>query len=82
MLNIQLILTVVVTHVFFHLPPKLGTNFYVRLIDGAARIFPTSHATTGNQTHVSSVAPLLRDINPVRFSDLATAAVASMTCYF
>ena len=27
--------------------------------------FPTSYAATGNQTHVSSVAPLLRDLKPV-----------------
>ena len=43
---------------FFHLLPKPRTYFYVQLIDGAARIFPTSNAATGNQTHVSSVAHL------------------------
>ena len=59
---------------FFHLLPKPHTYFYVRLIDGAARIFPTSYAATGNQTHVSSVAPLVRDLNPGRFTDWATAA--------
>ena len=39
---------------FFHLLPKRGTNFYVCLIEGAARVFPTSYAPTGNWTHVSS----------------------------
>ena len=33
---------------FFHLLPKLRTYFYVRLIDGAARIFPTSNTMTWN----------------------------------
>ena len=33
-------------------------HFYVRLIDGTARIFPNSYAATGNQTHISSIAPL------------------------
>ena len=49
---------------FFILLPKLGTHFYVRLIDGAAAaagIFPTSYAVTGNRTHVSFVVPLLMD---------------------
>ena len=55
--------------IFFHLLPKLRTYFYVGLIDGAARIFPTSYAATGNRTHASSVAPLLRDLNPGRFTD-------------
>ena len=42
---------------FSHLLPKPRTYVYVRLIDGAARIFPNSYAATGNQTHVSRVAP-------------------------
>ena len=41
-----------------------------------ARIFPTSIAATGIQTHVISVASLLGDLNPRRFTDLATAAEA------
>ena len=45
-----------------HLFPKPCTYFYVRLIDGVARIFPTSFALTGNWTRVSSVAPLLRTL--------------------
>ena len=45
------------SHTFFHLLPKPGTYFYVHLMDGAARIFPYSYAATGNQTHVSRVAP-------------------------
>ena len=66
---------------FFHLLPKLRTYFYVCLIDGSARIFPTSYAATGNWTHISSVAPLLRDLNPRRFIDWAAAAAAgSSTC--
>ena len=37
-------------------------------------LFPTSYATTGNQTHVCSVAPLsLRDLNSGHFTNLATA---------
>ena len=32
------------------------------LMDGAARVFPTSCAATGNQTQVCSVAPLFRDL--------------------
>ena len=46
-------------------------------MDRVARIFLTSYAATGNQTHVSSVAPLLRDLNPGRFTDSATAAAAT-----
>ena len=61
---------------FFLLLPKTRTYFCVRLIDGTARIFPTSYAATEIQTHVSSVAPLLRDLNPGRFTDWATAAAA------
>ena len=48
---------------------KVRTFFHVHLIDGTARIFSTSRAATGNQTHVSSVAPHLRDLHPARFSD-------------
>ena len=62
---------------FFHLLPKRGTNFYVCLIEGAARVFPTSYAPTGNWTHISSVAPLLRDLKPGHFSDWATVVAAS-----
>ena len=54
---------------FSHLLPKPPTYFYVHLIDGAARIFPNSYAATGNRTHVSSVAHLLRDFNPGCFTD-------------
>ena len=39
--------------------------------------FPTSYAVTGNQTHISSVAPLLRDLNPGCFSNWATATRAT-----
>ena len=53
----------------FDLLPKPRIYFYVCLIDGATRIFPTSLATTGNQTHVSSVPSLLRDLDPGRFTD-------------
>ena len=52
---------------FFHLISKLRTHFYVPLTYGAARIFPDSYAATGNQTRISSVAPLLRDLNPGHF---------------
>ena len=48
---------------------KPRTYFYIFLVDGVARIFPTSCATTGNQTQVSSVAPLVRDPHPGRFTD-------------
>ena len=58
----------------FHLLSKLCTFFNVRLIDGPAGIFPTSYAMTGNQTHVSSVSLLLRDLIPERFTDWATVA--------
>ena len=61
---------------FFHPLPKTRTYFYGRLIDGAARIFPTSNAATGNWTHISSVAPTLKDFNPRCFIDWATVAVA------
>ena len=44
-------------------------NRTLRLKDGAPRIFPISYAATGNQTHFSSVAPLLRDLNPECFTD-------------
>ena len=48
--------------VFFVLLPKLRTYFHVGLqngpIDGTARVFSTSYATTGNRIRVSSVAPL------------------------
>ena len=45
-------------------------------IDGAAMIFPTSYAATGNQTIISSVEPLLRDLKAGRFSGCATMAAA------
>ena len=62
------------------------TSFHVRLIDGAYRIFLTCHAATGNWTHISSVAPLLRDLSPGGFTDWATAAAAwkvqlSLKCF-
>ena len=60
----------------FHQLAKPYTYCYVYLIDDAARIFRNSHATTGNQTHTSSVAPLLRNLIPGCFTDRATAAVA------
>ena len=53
-------------NIFSRLLPKPCTCFYVCLIDGAARIFPYSYAATGIRTHV---APLLRDLNPVCFTD-------------
>ena len=47
----------------FHLLHKQGTYFHVRLIDGAAKIFiPTSYASAGNQSHLTSVAPLWRTL--------------------
>ena len=49
-----------------YLLPKPRTSFYVHLI---ARL-PASYAATGNRTHVSSVAPLLRDLNPGRLTAL------------
>ena len=39
---------------FFHLLLKLPSYL---LVDAGLRIFPTSYATTENQTHVGSVAP-------------------------
>ena len=63
---------------FLYLIPKLRTYFNVCLIDGAARIFPSSYSATGNQTHGSSVAHLsLRDLSKGSFIDWATAAAAS-----
>ena len=56
---------------FFHLLPKLRTYFYVCLIDGSARIFPTSYATTGNRTHVSSlkiILPFCNEWNNLKIS--------------
>ena len=55
--------------VFFHLIPKLCTYCYVPLMDVMARFFPNSYAATGNETRITSVAPLLRDLNPGRFID-------------
>ena len=60
--------------------PKARSYCFVRLIDGAARIFPTSYAVTRNRAQASSVAPVLRAINPGRFTDLATAAAATYNC--
>ena len=60
--------------VFFHLLPKL----YVCLIDGAARFFPNSYVATGIWTHVSSVAPLLRDFHPGLVTNWAIEAAATM----
>ena len=37
--------------------PELLTYFHAHLIDGMARIFPTSRAVTRIGTHISSVAP-------------------------
>ena len=59
-----------------HLLPRQRTFFNVCLIDGAARIFPNSCAPCWNQIHISSVAPLLRDLNQGCFTDWATAAMA------
>ena len=42
-------------------------------------LFPNSYAATGNQIHVSSVAPLLRDLNSGRFTVWATGAAALCT---
>ena len=49
-------------------PNHACTSMYAA-VDGVARIFPTSYAATGNQTHISSVALLLRDLNPGRFTN-------------
>ena len=46
----------------------LHINFF--LTNGAAMLFPNSYATTGNRTHVSSVASLLRDALPTKLSQL------------
>ena len=54
---------------FLHLLPKLRTFSYVCLKVDAGKIFHTSYATAGNQTHISSVAPRLRDLNLGRFTD-------------
>ena len=54
---------------FSHLLPKPRTYFYVCLIDGTARIFPTSYAATKNRIHISSVEPLLKDLNPGHYTD-------------
>ena len=40
--------------------------------------FPNSYAVTVNQTHVSSVEPLLRYLNLGRFTDSATVAKATI----
>ena len=48
---------------FTHLLPKPCIYFHVRLKDGGAIIFSTSYATTGNQNHVSSAAPLWRTLD-------------------
>ena len=54
----------------FFILPKLRNYNLIRLIDGAARIFPTTYAATGNQTHVSSFAHLsLRPLNSGRFTN-------------
>ena len=37
--------------------------------------FPTSYAAIENQTHVSSAAPLLRALNPGRFTDAMQVVV-------
>ena len=39
---------------FFHLLPKPHSYFYVYLINGVARIFPSSYDATRNWTHISS----------------------------
>ena len=67
-----------VMFLFSRLLPKLRTYFCVQLIDGLARIFHNSFTATGNRTLVSSVAPLLRDLNLGRFIDWATTAAALM----
>ena len=51
--------------IFYQLP-KPHTYFHVSLIEGTARIFPTSFAVIGNRTRVSSVAHLLRNFNPIQ----------------
>ena len=58
--------------------PKQRTYYYVCLIDGTARFFPNSYPATGNQTHVSSVAPLLMDLKSGRFTNWGTAAAAKL----
>ena len=65
---------------FFNLLPTLCTYFHVYLIDGAARIFPTSHAATENQTNVSSATPLFEGFKQGCFTDWATAAMALLMC--
>ena len=45
------------------------------------RILPHSYAATRNRTHISSVAPLLRDLYPGCFTDWATAAAATKLSY-
>ena len=50
---------------FFHLLPKPRTYFYVRLIDGAARIFLSPYAAARIRTHVSSTWGLLKDALPI-----------------
>ena len=42
----------------FFLNHFLNVHLLSFSIDGAAMIFPTSYAATGNQTHISSVEPL------------------------
>ena len=54
---------------FFSSTSQTRSYFYAGLIDGAARIFPTSYAATGNCAHACTVEPLLRGLNPGRFSD-------------
>ena len=39
--------------------------------------FPSSYAATGNGTHISSVAPLLRNLNQDHFTNRATVATTS-----
>ena len=68
-LALDLFLALALNIFYLNLDKFFPTYFNVSLIAGAARIFPTSNAATGSQTHVSSVAPLLRDLNPGPFTD-------------
>ena len=66
------------TWLFFLLLPKPRTLCSPHKRSGQD-FFPTSYATIGNRTHVSLAAPLVRDLNPGRFTNWATSAVACST---
>ena len=64
---------------FIYFPNRPLTSMFTSLMMDD---FSYSYAATGNRTHVSVVAPRLRDLNPRRFTDWATSAAASVDSHW